>query len=197
MNLGSAFIYESRDCRSSATGKEPTRTLIGDLNRAIDLKPQAMTALVNLLPATSRTSLHASRAHGQGGRQIPNPNTKNEVYLDDFEGARSSGDLSMDALVVSVLAAHDLRPRRLRGFHQPIRDNAGSEWFNPFNVVQQKDLRPNLTRAEDSQASVTVMSWWVPQRWQGAPRTRRGSAHAASGSRGRGPLAPASSSISG
>src|SRR5262249_6573217 len=51
-SLGSAFIYESRGLQEQRPrlGEEPTRTMIGDLNGAIDLKPHAMTTLVNYLP---------------------------------------------------------------------------------------------------------------------------------------------------
>jgi hypothetical protein len=167
MNLGSAFIYESRGLQEQRPrlGEEPTRTLIGDLNGAVDLKPKVMTSMVNLLPFYKSHEPSRFTLTAEGGQSIPNPNTKNEVYLDDFEGARSSNDLSMDARtwfwcsppMVSVGAFDDSISH--------YRDNAELKWFNPFNVVQQKDLRPNLTRAEDSQASVTVMSWWAPQKW--------------------------------
>jgi hypothetical protein len=168
-SLGSAFIYESRGLQEQRPrlGEEPTRTLIGDLNGAIDVKPQAMTALVNMLPFYKSHEASRLTLTAEGGQSIPNPNTKNEVYLDDFEGARSSSDLSMDARSWFPCSPPMVFTNG-GAFEDSIsktRSNAELKWFNPFNVVQQKDLHPNLTRAEDSQASVTVMSWWAPQKY--------------------------------
>jgi hypothetical protein len=172
-SLGSAFIYESRGLQEERPrlGEEPTRTLIGDLNGSIDVKPQAMTNIVNLLPFYKSHDPSRLTLTAEGGQSIPNPNTKNEVYLDDFEGARSSSDLSMDARSWFPCSPPMIFSNN-GAFEDSIdqtRSNADLHWFNPFNVVEQKDLYPNLTRAEDSQASVTVMSWWVPQKWDLAP----------------------------
>ncbi|HEV8481193.1 MAG TPA: hypothetical protein VGR66_10405, partial [Candidatus Eisenbacteria bacterium] len=171
-SLGSAFIYESRGLQEQRPrlGEEPTRTLIGDLNGAIDLKPRAMTALVNYLPFYKSHEPSRLTLTAEGGQSIPNPNTKNEVYLDDFEGARSSSDLSMDARSWFPCAPPFVSAGAFEDSVSKFRDNAQLLWFNPFNVVQQRDLHPNLTRAEDSQASVTVMSWWVPQPWSGSTK---------------------------
>lgn len=168
-SLGSAFIYEARGLQEKRPrlGEEPSRTLIGDLNGRVDLRPNFLTSAVNLLPFYESEQDSRLQVSAEAGYSVPNPNTKNEVYLDDFEGARNSNGASMDARSWTLASPPTLVEGGALTTVNDLRSNAELKWFNPFNVVKQKDLRPNLTRAEDSQASVTVLSWWVPQPFDG------------------------------
>jgi hypothetical protein len=171
LSLGGAFLYEARGVQEKRprAGEEPARTVIGDINGRIRLEPRFMSAMVNALPFY-RASNVGSRLEvtAETGYSIPNPNTKNELYLDDFEGARSSNTAAMDARAWVWAAPPNVRVGAFEDSVSRYRDNAQLLWFNPYNVIKQKDLRPNLTRAEDSQASVNVLSWWIPRPWSGA-----------------------------
>ena len=172
LSLGSAFLYEARGVQEKRPrlGEEPSRTFIGDVNGRIDLTPSFMTSFVNLLPLYDSREPSRLTLSAETGHSLPNPNTKNEVYLDDFEGARSSNSLSMDARSWVLASPPEVTVGAFDDSVSRFRDNAELKWFNPFNVVKQRDLRPNLTRAEDSQASVNVMSWWIPQPWAGGTK---------------------------
>jgi hypothetical protein len=171
VGLGAAAIYESRGQQEKRprVGEEPTKTLITDVHGRLDLKPQLLTSLANAWPFYRGRDDSRLQLSGEMGYSLPNPNTRNEVYIDDFEGTRISAGASMDArswLPASV-------PRIVLGAVPDasvanIRANAQLLWFNPFNVVRERDLRPALTRAEDRDAPVSVLSWWVPQKYSGA-----------------------------
>jgi hypothetical protein len=150
-------------------GEEPSRTMIGDINGSFRLQPQFMSSLVDALPFYRAGSVGSRlEVTAETGYSIPNPNTINELYLDDFEGARSTNSAAMDARSWTWAAPPTVMNGAYEDSISRYRDNAQLLWFNPYNVVKQKDLRPNLTRAEDSQASVNVLSWWIPRPWSGA-----------------------------
>src|SRR5205814_1140282 len=91
-NVGGAFVYEARGEQEARPrlGEEPTRTFIGDLHTTFSLKPQFLTTLVDKLPFYSTTEPSQIDVNAEVGSSLPNPNTKNEVYVDDFEGNRDA-----------------------------------------------------------------------------------------------------------
>ncbi len=167
--LGGAFIYEAKGQQESRPrlGEEPSRTLIGDLYGDFKLKPQFLTNLVDRLPFYSTTEASQVDINGEVGFSLPNPNTKNTVYVDDFEGNRDSYSAPMTRgfwkwpapPLLSVGATFDTLEA----------DYAELVWYNPVSTVEARDLNPRLTRAEGSENLVTVLDLYVPR----APTTRR------------------------
>src|SRR5205085_8713683 len=58
--------------------------------------PQWMTRAVDLLPGIRTTAPSDFHIQAELGASFPNPNTRNEVYLDDMEGARDAVSLALD-----------------------------------------------------------------------------------------------------
>lgn len=161
--FGGAFIYESKgqDEARPRLGEEPTRTLIGDLYGDLRTQPRFLTDLVDRLPFYNTTEPSQFDINGEIGMSMPNPNTKNTVYLDDFEGNRDSYSAPMGRgfwkwaappLVVSGAA------------YVPVAaDYNEMVWYNPVNTVQAWDLNPRLTRGEGGENYVTVLDMYLPK----------------------------------
>jgi hypothetical protein len=168
-SFGGAFIYESRGQQEARPrlGEEPSRTLIGDVYTQFSLKPRALTQLLDKLPGYSTTEESRIDVNAEVGYSRPNPNTKNTVYLDDFEGNRDSYSAPMSRgfwkwaappLVVDGAATLPVKA-----------DNAELIWYNPYNTVKAGDLNPKLTRNEGNENLITALDLYVPR----APAVRQ------------------------
>lgn len=167
--LGGAFIYESRALQEKRPriGEEPSQAWIGDLNGRFDVTSGLLTSLTNVLPLYKGYEPSRVKFTGEYGHSIPNPNTQNELYIDDFEGVRISSSASMDSRAWVAAAPPEVLLGAALVSVNTVRDPVENKWFTPFTAVQQGDLQPALTRGEDRDAPVNVVSWWPPQEWDG------------------------------
>ena len=162
-SFGGAFIYESKGQQEARPrlGEEPSKTLITDLYGTVSLKPRGLTRLLDKLPGYSTTEESRIDINAEVGYSLPNPNTQNTVYLDDFEGNRDSYSAPM-----------------ARGFWKwssiplvqegaaftPVKDDLTEMiWYNPYNTVKSGDLNPRLTANEGAQNSVSVLDLYIPK----------------------------------
>ncbi|MEO6463405.1 MAG: hypothetical protein ABIP29_10050, partial [Candidatus Eisenbacteria bacterium] len=161
--LGGAFIYEAKGQQESRPrlGEEPSRTVIGDLYGDFRLKPQFLTDLADRLPFYSTTEPSQLDINGEVGISMPNPNTKNTVYVDDFEGNRDS----YSAPMARAFWKWPAPPLTLSAASVDTVDADYTEliWYNPVNTVEARDLNPRLTRAEGSENLINVLDLYVPR----------------------------------
>src|SRR5437867_1736012 len=153
-SFGGAFMYESTGAQDlrARLGEEPSRSLIADLNTDWAFKPEWLTRAVDKLPGVRTTTPSEFRVTAEMGSSFPNPNTRNEVYIDDMEGVRDAVSLSMgaerwrwssvpsvktDGAVTSVDSL-------------PGSDDAEVHWYSPFAVVKEGNLKPTLKNGEGS-----------------------------------------------
>jgi hypothetical protein len=108
-SLGGAFLYESKGAQDlrPRLGEEPSRTLITDLNGEWRFKPAFLTRLADALPGVRTTTPSEFNIQAEGGLSFPNPNTRNEVFVDDMEGVRDAVSLQLtpDSLALVECAA--------------------------------------------------------------------------------------------
>lgn len=147
--LASVLLYESTgfaDKRSPKLGEEPTRTVVADVNGTLRFQPNWMTRLVNLLPfadagATSNINLSAEVA-----ASVPNPNTRNDAFVDDLEGADDSEEqnLSREGWAWASTPIDD--PRRPAFAADTLR--VPLAFYNPSGRVKAGHLNPKLGERE-------------------------------------------------
>ncbi|MBI1799938.1 MAG: cell surface protein SprA [Candidatus Eisenbacteria bacterium] len=163
-----AFIYESHGAQDlrPRLGEEPSRSVIGDLNGDWTTHPQWVTRMVDRLPGVRTTAPSDFHAQAEVGASFPNPNTQNQIYVDDMEGVRDAGSLSMGPerwhwgseptrLVAGIPESLNV----LDHFH-----NGEIHWYSPPSVVKEKDLKPTLTQAQGGENSRQVLALSVPRR---------------------------------
>jgi hypothetical protein len=163
-SFGGAFIYEAKGQQElrPRLGEEPSRMFIGDLSTQFTLKPAFQTNSDDRLPFYSTTEESRIAVNGEIGVSMPNPNTQNTVYIDDFEGNRDSYSAPMSrgfwkwASPPLVNAPGGIADTVAADYTELI-------WYNPYNTVEAGDLNPKLTRNEGRENIVTALDLYIPK----------------------------------
>jgi hypothetical protein len=161
-NFGGAFLYESKGAQDlrPRLGEEPSRVLIGDLNTEWRFRPDWVTRMVDALPGVRTTAPSELNISAEVGASFPNPNTRNEVFIDDMEGVRDAVSLSM--------AADQWRwTSTPEGLDTALVRNTEIRWYTPINAVKERDLKPGLTDAQGAQNSRQTLAISLPRRPDG------------------------------
>lgn len=166
--VGVTWLFETSTTpeRRPRLGQEPTRTLLGDMNFQFQRDSGALTRLTDRLPLLRTESGSRFQLSGEAASSVPNPNTKNEVYIDDMDG-------SEDVRSLGITWRQWLPASTPVGFGDTTlayRPN----WYNPRDKVREKDLFLGLTgieggayrtvlelRAHPDEAAIADPSAWV------------------------------------
>ena len=182
--LSSTWLYFSKASPElrPRLGQEPSHIMVGNLfGQGVKLLP-SVTNLVNAIPLVTTEEASEVQVEGELAMSVPNPNTKNEIYIDDMEGVEDSRDLSITrALWVPASepigpvigpdgAEEDLNKTNVLPF--PFN------WYNPDNVVRRKEVFPELTGQQEGEDFLQVLEFAVrpdsgasePTRWMGIQR---------------------------
>ncbi len=182
-SLGGAFLFESKGAQDlrPRLGEEPSRTLLTDLNSDWRFKPAFLTRFADALPGVRTTTPSEFNIQAEAGMSFPNPNTRNEVFVDDMEGVRDAVSLaltpdrwrwsSVPSRAVSVVQGNATSATSFLNL-QGMR-NAEVHWFQPFNPsggkvdadwhIREKDLRPKLETGQGSENLRTTMGLSIPR----------------------------------
>jgi len=181
-SLGGAFLYQSTGAQDirPRLGEEPSTTLITDLNTEMHFKPMFLTRLVDHLPGLRTTTPSEFNIQAEAGMSFPNPNTKNEVFVDDMEGVRDAVSLTLTPerwRWSSVPSIVDLVQNGVAATtHSILADsnttrNTEVHWYVPVNsqgstndpeLVREHDLRPALTDPQGGNNLRTVLAVSIP-----------------------------------
>ena len=181
-SVGGAFLYESKGAQDlrPRLGEEPSRTLITDLNTELRFRPAFLTRFADALPGVRTTTPSEFNIQAEAGMSFPNPNTRNEVFVDDMEGVRDAVSLALSPdhwrwssvpLRATVVNA-GLAVATQSFLTLPGQKNAEVHWFTPVNnrgsttdneLVHEKDLRPKLPDAQGAQNVRTVLAISTPR----------------------------------
>ncbi|MEZ4653606.1 MAG: hypothetical protein R3E12_08420 [Candidatus Eisenbacteria bacterium] len=154
-NVSSTWFFESKggvpgvEGRRPRLGEEPSRTLVGELAAQYRTDSWLLTDLVNRLPYLDARQPSRIEIDTGIGISMPNPNTRNVLYIDDFEGAKDVLALSMSrkswrfpAIPLEVLreeGSDSLKAASRRG---------ELLWYSPRTALQEWDLQPTLETRE-------------------------------------------------
>jgi len=148
--LSTTWLYESKGAREERPklGEEPSRNVMGDLHGTYSASSRFVTSLVDALPIISTDKPSRLKVSGEVALSIPNPNTSRLVYVDDMEATEDATTIAVSrrkwqfsSIPIGVPARVGLRGR--------------FNWFNPWNVVHEGDLSPDLPDLErDDQRTV-------------------------------------------
>lgn len=147
----SAWMFEGRggapglQGRRPRLGEEPARTLVGEFASSYKTDTWLLTNLANALPGVNVRGASSLSVDAGVGLSLPNPNTRDKLYIDDFDGAKDVLSLSMSRRAWRFPSV----PLRLEG-DNVARTLAKSElfWYTPRAAVQEGDLQPTLDDRE-------------------------------------------------
>lgn len=178
--LSSSWLFYSKASPElrPRLGQEPSRILVGNLFGQWLKNPASFTNVVNAIPLVNTESESEVQIQGEVALSLPNPNTKNEIYIDDMEGVEDSRDLTITrALWVPASepvgpVTPDLDLDRVDVPKFPFN------WYNPDNVVRRKEVFPELTGQQEGEDFLQVLEFAVrdepgagdPSRWMGVMR---------------------------
>ncbi len=178
--MSSTWLYESNQIvgHKPKLGEEPSRTLVGNVNGQMTFRPYFLTHVANMLSLQDSERESSFQVNGEVAMSFPNPNTEDQVYLEDFEGIDDS-----DLMPISRLAWQKAsRPRhpddpaysgpadgedgRLFG---PL-DRTDTRWFLPRSNTLRRHLNPNLREQEGRETQQSLHVYMSPEagEWTGA-----------------------------
>ncbi len=190
--LTTTWLYESKQIvgHKAKLGEEPSKNVVGNLNLQQTFRPYFLTHVANLLSRRDSEKESTVNLQGEVAVSIPNPNTRDEVYLEDFEGIESSDVVSLSRLgwyQASRPAHLDDPTFRLRyqessgdldwGTYDPETRVPDVRWFLPEERVLRRYLNPALVGQErdETQQALQIRleapaAGWTADSWGGIMR---------------------------
>ncbi len=169
-SLSTSWLHESRGTpdQRPRLGNEPTKTTVGDISGQLRLTPWALTDWVDRLPLVSTTVPSRIDVTGALGLSLPDPNTKNVVYVDDMEGAEIQNGPSTQRYSWFWSSAPARAQEPVPGGGEvdvtpEATDRGQMLWFSP-NTVQVGDITPGAeTEQERNDLVSTLEVIYVPR----------------------------------
>jgi hypothetical protein len=193
--MSTTWLYESNQVvgQKAKLGEEPSRTLVGNMNGQITMKPGILTDVANLLSRRDSDRESTVQLNGEIAVSVPNPNTFNDAHVEDFEGIDSSDLMPVSRLSWSASSqpAHDesleldpASPRYADYDYMLDRDYSPetrleTRWFLPHEITQRRFLNPDLKEQEGREAQQVIQMHmrlddgqeeWSPDSWGGIMR---------------------------
>ncbi|MBD3221333.1 hypothetical protein GF314_08815 [bacterium] len=182
--LSTTWLYESNKIvgDKAKLGEEPSKTLVGNVNLSHTLRSQMLTDIANVFTLGRRERESTLQFRGEAAVSVPDPNTKDKVYVEDFEGAESSDLITLSRLgwypaSRPVHGAEGVFPGDPRLFDVTRRVD-DIRWFLPENRVQRRYLNPELEGQERGETQPTLnlfmrhteVGGWESGNWGGIMR---------------------------
>ncbi len=152
--LGTTWLYESKAAPSGRPqiGEEPTRTFVGSVNASLQHQSERLTRLVNLLPLVDTDAPSTVNFNGEVALSVPDPNTRGEASLDDFEGSEDSDNITLARRIWYPASPPRVPTSDGIGIALPDTARLGFVWYNiePRLGATRRDLNPLLDEREDA-----------------------------------------------
>jgi len=148
LKLSTSWLYERKSSpdRRPRLGSEPTRAAVGEVAASYTTESMAITRLLDKLPLLDARRPSTFDFGGGLGMSFPNPNTRNDLYLDDFEGVDDNTNIRINRLSWVPCSV----PHAVAGGDIEARSNRRGElwWYTPYHAVQEGDMNPTLDLQE-------------------------------------------------
>ena len=134
--FGTVGIYKSDKTSETRprVGQEPSRNFIWGSNLAFTTSPPVLTRMFNIIPWVKTDAPSRLDFRGDLAQSIPNPNTSNNAFIDDFEGSLEYTDLSVRRGVWTLSSSPQ---------DKELLQRCKMWWYNPYDQVLIKDIWPN------------------------------------------------------
>lgn len=89
--LGATWLYESQRAidQKPRVGREVGRIQVADVDAHLEIEPEALTRLTDALPLVEASRASKVRLEAEVAASRPNPNLRNEAYVDDMEAVET------------------------------------------------------------------------------------------------------------
>ena len=153
LKFGAIGIYKSEKTAEERprVGQEPVKNFVWGSNFSLSsTSAPFITRMLNAFPLVKTDAPSTFSFKGEIDQSIPNPNTKNKAFIDDFEGSLEYTDLSIRRGVWTLSSPPEGRENDAR---------CRMWWYNPYNRVLITDIWPNkeVERTEDKTNVLTLL----------------------------------------
>jgi hypothetical protein len=133
--FGAVGIYKSQKTAEERprVGQEPTRNFVWGSNLTFSSSAPLVTKIFNNLPWVEADAPSTIDFKGDIAQSVPNPNTKNQAFVDDFEGSLQYTDLSIRRGTWTLCSPPD---------GKELSQRCRLWWYNPYDQVEVTDIWP-------------------------------------------------------
>lgn len=181
--LSTTWLYQTRPNNQTKVrlGEEPRRSLVGNLQTKLRFQPKWIRPISQFLSRQDVTQDASLSLDAEVAMSVPNPNTNDVAYLDDFESADQATQIPMVRqgwwwASLPVRGADSLGIPR--DAFDP-NDRAYQGWHRAIPAVKREDLNPDLSEAESREIYSTLelrvvakdtIAGWAPDEYAGMMR---------------------------
>jgi len=168
-NVSVAAMYRKETASEPRpkVGKEPRKGFVWDSNFSFRFEPDLMTSMVDILPLVETDAKSSLDFSGELAQSMPNPNTRNQAFIDDFEGTLNYTDLSTRRGIWTVCSP-------------PLVDNTTKKdlaykskimWYNLFNPQPITNIWPDIdVKSQDNRIDILDLKF-IPDQESSAPES--------------------------
>jgi hypothetical protein len=159
--LSTSWLFEQHSSpdRRPRLGSEPTRIAVGEIAGDYGQESLALTRLLDRLPFLEARKASQITLEGGLGISFPNPNTRKDLYIDDFEGVADDITVRLNRLAWKPTNA----PAAVRGADEVARSACRGEiwWYTPYRAAHEGDINPTLDyqEANDYRSVLELQAW--------------------------------------
>ena len=136
ISLAAMYRKETASDPRPRVGREPRRGFVWDSNFSFRFEPELMTSMIDVLPLIESDARSSLEFSGEIAQSIPNPNIRNQAFIDDFEGTRNFTDMTTRRGIWTVCS-----PPLLSGMEKADVDmRSDIWWYNPYDPVKITDI---------------------------------------------------------
>jgi hypothetical protein len=159
LKFGAVGIYKSEKTADERprVGQEPTRNFIWGSNLSFNSDPQFLTNMVNAIPWVHTEAPSNITFRGDLEQSVPNPNTKDQAFIDDFEGSLQYTDLSIRRGSWTLCSPPQDRT---------LTDQCRLWWYNPYDQVLVTDIWPNKETERNEERTNILQLQFFPSKPQ-------------------------------
>lgn len=169
-NLSSTWLFESKggvpglEGKRPRLGEEPSRTLVGELAGQYITDSWWLTDVTNRLPFLEAREASRFELEAGLGLSLPNPNTRNQLYIDDFEGAKDVISLSLSRRSW-IFPSIPVRVLQETANSESLATARRGEllWYAPRRALQEFDLQPTLDAREGDDNRTMLELYLAPR----------------------------------
>lgn len=186
-SVSSTWLYSSKggvpglEGRRPRLGEEPSRTIVGEFAGQYQTDSWLMTDWVDALPFLDAREPSRIDFEAGLGLSIPNPNTRDLLYIDDFEGAKDVLSVTLNRRAFKAPSI-PLKILEEEVFSDSMATERKGElrWYSPRQALQEYDLKPTIDEQEGDDNRQMLEMYFAPrgdseadraQSWVGATTT--------------------------
>ncbi|MFO7654390.1 MAG: cell surface protein SprA [Candidatus Krumholzibacteriia bacterium] len=171
--LNTTWLYRTESIvgEKAKLGEEPSKMLVGSTNLAHQMRLGFLTDVANVLSRVSSEKESTLGLNAEVAVSIPDPNTRDEVYLEDFEGIDASDNITLSRAGWMWASAP------VGEFARAPQDRVETvAWYLPKDGVLRRYLNPTLRDQERTERQPALEIYmresggWSAGSWGGIMR---------------------------